>query len=165
MIVASAPKPTVVRFRFRSEVARISFAMDRIMEVVQASGCVLGQEIEVERATREALIDAVVYGNHMDPHKWVTVRCVCDRDDGVSVVIRDEGQEFDPRRGRLITRSHMDEVSFEKGGHEVHLHKASVTARIRSGMPSRPIPLFPPPAPWRAAIGGLYEDPVGQSTH
>jgi anti-sigma regulatory factor (Ser/Thr protein kinase) len=165
MIVASASRPTVVRFRFRSEVARISFAMDRIMEVVQASGCVLGQETQVELAIREALNHAVVHGNHMDPDKWVSVRCECDRDRGVSIVIRDEGRGFDPRRGRLITRSHMDEVSFEKGGHEVHLHKASVTARIRSGMPSRPIPLFPPPAPWRAAIGGLYQGPAVQPTH
>ena len=129
MIVASAPMPTVARFRFRSEVARISFAMDRIMEVVQASGCVLGQEFEVELAIREALNNAVVHGNHMDPDKWVSVRCECDRDKGLSVVIRDEGRGF-----------------------EVHLHKTSVTARIRSGMPSRPIPLFPPAAPWRAAI-------------
>jgi hypothetical protein len=116
--------------------------MDRIIEVVQASGCVLGQEIEVERATREALIDAVVHGNHMDPHTWVTVRCECDRDQGVSIVIRDE-----------------------RPGHVVRLHKASVAARIRSGLPSRPIPLFPPPAPWRAALGGLYQAPVGPSSH
>jgi len=139
--------------------------MDRIMEVVQASGCVLGRENEVELAIREALSNAVVHGNHMDPDKWVSVRCECDRDKGVSIVIRDEGRGFAPRRGRLIMRSHMDQVSFEKGGHEVHLHKASVTARIRSGMPSRPISLFPPPAPWRAAIGGLYQGPVGLSTH
>jgi len=147
--------------------------MDRIMQVVQASECVLGQEIEVELAIREALNNAVVHGNRMDPDKWVSVRCECDRDNGVSIVIRDEGQGFDPsrvpgpaapedilsehHRGRLIMRSHMDDVSFEKGGHEVHLHKTSVTARIRSGMPSRPAPLFPPPAPWRAAIGGLHQ--------
>jgi anti-sigma regulatory factor (Ser/Thr protein kinase) len=131
MFVASAPMPSVVRFRFRSEVARISFALDRLMEVVQKSGCVLRQALEVEPAIREALNNAV-HGNHLDPDKWVSVRCECDRDQGVSIVIRDEG-------------------SFQ-AGHEVRLHLASVTARVRSGMPSRPIPLFPPAAPWRAAI-------------
>jgi serine/threonine-protein kinase RsbW len=150
-------------------VARISIAVDRIMPVIQASGCVLGQEIRVELALREALNNAIVHGNHMDPDKWVSVRCECDPDNGVSIVVRDEGQGFDPcrvpdptthegilsdlGRGLLIMRSNMDEVSFEKGGREVHLRKNSVAARVRSSMPSRPIPLFPPPSPCRAAPG------------
>jgi hypothetical protein len=44
-------------------------------------------------------------------------------------------------------RSYMDEVSFEDGGREVHLRKNPVTARLRSSMPSRPVPFFTPPAP------------------
>jgi anti-sigma regulatory factor (Ser/Thr protein kinase) len=163
MIVASVPMPTVVRFRFRSDVARISIAVDRIMPVVRASGCVRGQEIQVGLAFREALNSAVVHGNHIDPDTWVSVRCECDPDKGVSIVVRHEGQGFDPRRvpdpairegiqsarGRrlLIMRSYMDEVSFEDGGRQVHLRKNPVTARLLSSRPSRPVPFFTPPAP------------------
>jgi serine/threonine-protein kinase RsbW len=145
MMVASRLPGTAdaaVDVRFRSDIRRISPVADRIMHLVEESGCVLGQEIEVELALREALNNAVMHGNHMDPDKWVHVRCRCAPDDGVSIVVRDEGEGFDPGslphaatrearsgcgRGLLIMRSYMDEVSFEKRGTEVHLRKAPAT--------------------------------------
>ena len=151
MAISNQPKELVVRLRFRSDVGQIPAVVGRIMGVVRESGCVLGQEVEVELAFAEALSNAVVHGNRMDPDKWVHVRCTRDPGEGVSIVVRDEGQGFDPNgapdttalggirplrgAGLLIMQSYMDEVSFEKGGAEVHMHKDPVLARVGSNRP------------------------------
>lgn len=151
MAVSNQPKEPVVRLRFRSDVARIPAAVEQTMFVVRQSECVLGQEIEVELALAEALTNAVVHGNSMNPEKWVHVRCACDPGEGVSIVVRDEGQGFDPERvadpatpggirsprggGILIMQSYMDEIAFEKGGTEVHLRKAPAVAGVGSSRP------------------------------
>lgn len=151
MAASHQPKELVWRLRFRSNAGQIPLAVDQIMHVVRQSGCVLGQEIEVELAFAEALSNAVVHGNRMDPDKWVHVRCSCDPEEGVSIVVRDQGQGFDPNRepdattpggirflrnrGILVMQSYMDEVSFEKGGTEVHLWKAPAVARVGSSLP------------------------------
>ena len=151
MAASNQPKELVVRLRFCSDVGRIPLAVEQIMSVVRRSGCVLGQEIEVELALAEALSNAVVHGNCVDPDKWVHVRCSCDPDKGVSIVVRDQGEGFDPRRvpdattprgirsvhgrGILIMQSCMDEVSFEKGGTEVRMCKDPAVARIGSSRP------------------------------
>jgi serine/threonine-protein kinase RsbW len=132
--VTANPKTVAIRLRFRSEESRIPAAVDQVMRFVRMSGCELGQEIEVELALREALINAVVHGNRRDPDKWVSVRCGCDPDDGVSIIVRDEGRGFDPALvprgvGLLVMRSYMDEVAFEKGGTEVHIRKSPTLAR------------------------------------
>jgi serine/threonine-protein kinase RsbW len=144
MIVSSRPQATVLRLRFRSEMERIPFAVNHVMGFVRQSGAVRGQEIEVELALREALVNAIVHGNRMDRDKWVRVRCECDPVDGIAIVIGDEGEGFDEGRlpdqaargglgrGLLVMRSCMDDVSFEKDGTEVHLHKDPAVARIRS---------------------------------
>jgi len=144
MIVTSRPKSTVLRLRFRSEMDRIPFAVNHVMGFVRQAGSVRGQEIEVEMALREALVNAIVHGNRMDRDKWIRVRCECDPVDGVSLAIGDEGEGFDQGRlpdpaargglgrGLLIMRSCMDDVSFEKNGTEVHLHKEPAVARVGS---------------------------------
>jgi len=151
MAASNQTKELVVRLRLRSDVGQIPVAVEQVMFVVRQSGCVLGQEIEVELAFAEALSNAVVHGNRMEPDKWVHVRCTCDPEEGVSIVVRDEGQGFDPNRvsdattlggirslsgsGILIMQSYMDEVSFEKGGTEVHLRKDPAVARVGSSRP------------------------------
>jgi serine/threonine-protein kinase RsbW len=134
MMASKGPKAVAIRLRFRSDESRIPAAVDQVMRFVRMSGCELGQEIEVELALREALNNAVVHGNGRDPDKWVSVRCGCDPDDGVSIVVRDEGRGFEPDLvprgvGLLVMRSYMDEVAFEKGGTEVHLRKSPALPR------------------------------------
>ena len=151
MAASNQTKELVVRLRLRSEVGQIPLAVEQIMFVVRQSGYVLGQEIEVELAFAEALSNAIVHGNRMDPDKWVHVRCTCDPEEGVSIVVRDQGRGFDPDRipdattlagmrslpgrGILIMQSYMDEVSFEKGGTEVYMRKDPAVARVGSSRP------------------------------
>ena len=122
-----------------SEIKAISPLVDRLMRLIEGSRCVAGNEAAVELAVREALSNAVVHGNGMDAHKLVHVRCQCELGNGVSVVVTDQGQGFDPKavpdplvverleaehgRGIHLMKLAMDDVSFERGGTEVRMRK------------------------------------------
>jgi len=123
-----------------SEIKAISPLVNRLMRMIEGSRCAAGEEPAVELALWEALNNAVVHGNRMDGHKLVRVLCRCDSGKGISLVIKDQGQGFDPNaipnplspenlgadhgRGIWLMRAAMDEVSFEHDGTEVHMRKA-----------------------------------------
>jgi serine/threonine-protein kinase RsbW len=122
-----------------SEIKAISPLVNRLMRLIEGSRCVAGNEPAVELALQEALSNAVVHGNGMDAHKLVQVRCQCELGKGVSIVVTDQGQGFDPKavpdplaverleeergRGIHLMKLAMDEVLFERGGIEVHMWK------------------------------------------
>jgi len=122
-----------------SEISAISPLAERLMRLVEGSHCVTGEETAVELALREALSNAVVHGNRLDARKLVHVRCRCKVGEGISLIVSDQGQGFDPRtipdpltvenldadhgRGIHLMKLAMDEVSFEQRGTEVHMRK------------------------------------------
>ena len=122
-----------------SEVKAISPLVDRLMRIIEGSHCITGEEHAVQLALREALNNAVVHGNRLDAHKLVHVRCRCEVGKGISLIVSDQGQGFDPRtvpdsvtvenleadhgRGIHLMKLAMGEVSFEQGGSEVHMRK------------------------------------------
>jgi serine/threonine-protein kinase RsbW len=122
-----------------SEINAISSLVDRLMRRIEGSRCVAGNEPAVELALREALSNAVVHGNGMDVRKLVQIGCRCELGNGVSIIVTDHGQGFDPNavpdplaaerlevehgRGIHLMKLAMDEVSFERGGTEVHMRK------------------------------------------
>jgi serine/threonine-protein kinase RsbW len=122
-----------------SEIKAISPLVGRLMRLIEGSHCVTGEEPAVELALREALNNAVVHGNRLDAHKLVHVRCRCKVGEGISLIVSDQGQGFDPRtvsdpvavenlekdhgRGIHLMKLAMDEVSFEQRGTEVHMCK------------------------------------------
>jgi serine/threonine-protein kinase RsbW len=130
-----------IRARMPSEIEAISPLVDRMIRLIEESHCVLGEEPAVGLALREALNNAVLHGNRLDPVKLVQVHCKCELDEGLSMVIKDQGKGFDPTaipdpsvegnlgtehgRGILLMRWLMDEVFFEFGyrGTEVHMSK------------------------------------------
>src|SRR5258708_39777236 len=81
----------------------------------------------------------MLHGNRLDAHKLVHVRCCCEGSNGVFIVVRDQGHGFDPNkvpdplavenltaehgRGIRLMEMAMDEVSFHRGGTEVHIRK------------------------------------------
>jgi serine/threonine-protein kinase RsbW len=123
----------------QSEIKAISPLVERLMRLIEGSHCITGEEPAVELALREALNNAVVHGNRLDAHKLVHVRCRCKVGEGISLIVSDQGQGFDPRtipdpltvenleadhgRGIHIMKLVMDEVSFEQRGTEVHICK------------------------------------------
>jgi serine/threonine-protein kinase RsbW len=123
-----------------SEVKAISPLMDRLMRLIEGSHCVCGEEPSVELALAEALNNAVVHGNRLHREKLVQVLCRCELGKGIFLVVKDQGQGFDPNavpdptaaeninadhgRGIWLMKTVMEEVSFECGGTEVRMRKA-----------------------------------------
>jgi serine/threonine-protein kinase RsbW len=123
----------------KSEIDAISPFVDELMLKIRENHCDPGSEFAIELALREALANAVLHGNREDSEKKVHVRCECDGNVGVSVVVRDEGPGFDlaavpdplaPEnlgaehgRGILLMKQFMDEIHYERGGTEVHMRK------------------------------------------
>ena len=129
----------------RSEINAISGAVNWLMTMIQECNCVLGDERNVEIALREALANAVLHGNRQDAEKKIQVDCRIQFGGKVSIVVKDEGDGFDPNkvpdptaivniesergRGIYLMRALMDEVHFEQGGTEVHMRKGSSRGR------------------------------------
>jgi serine/threonine-protein kinase RsbW len=123
----------------QSEIKAISPLVERLMRIIEGSHCITGEESAVELALREALSNAVVHGNRLDARKLVHVRCRCKVGKGISLVVSDQGQGFDPSavpdplsvdnleaehgRGIFLMKLAMDKVSFEQRGTEVHMCK------------------------------------------
>ena len=122
-----------------SEIKAISPLVNRLMRLIEGSRCVAGNEPAVELSLQEALSNAVIHGNRMDAHTLVQIHCQCELGKGVSIIVTDHGQGFDPKtvpdplaverlaaehgRGIRLMKLAMDEVSFELGGTEVRMRK------------------------------------------
>jgi serine/threonine-protein kinase RsbW len=132
--------PTLhVSLTMRSEIDAVSDLVDRLMPLIKISHCVRGDERDVEIAFREALANAVLHGNKRDVVKKVDISCCIRPGCDLFIVIRDEGDGFDPSavpnatafenitlengRGIFLMKVFMDDVHFERGGREVHLYK------------------------------------------
>ena len=123
-----------------SRIEALSPVVDRLMHVLKKTCCPTEQEFAVETALREALANAILHGNCQDPKKKVRVCCVCDPARGVLIIVRDEGEGFDPAKipnpvvGQNIYSEHgrgiylinllMDEVQFARGGTEIRMRKS-----------------------------------------
>jgi serine/threonine-protein kinase RsbW len=122
-----------------SEIKAISPLVNRLMRLIEGSRCVAGNEPAVELSLQEALSNAVIHGNRMDAHKLVQIHCQCELGKGVSIIVTDHGQGFDPKavpdpvaierleaehgRGIHLMNLAMDEITFERAGTEVHMRK------------------------------------------
>jgi serine/threonine-protein kinase RsbW len=102
-----------------------------------------GREADFLIAMMEALANAITHGNHNDASKTVFVSYTCEANETLSIVIRDEGNGFDPTLipspneiredqkrvptwaaclpGIWLIRSSMDEVYFRKNGTEIYM--------------------------------------------
>jgi anti-sigma regulatory factor (Ser/Thr protein kinase) len=133
--------PLKVHTWVRSEIGLISPLVDWLTSLIAGSRCVLGAEEFVELALREALNNAMLHGNRSDARKLVHIRCCCESSKGVCIVVRDQGNGFDPDnvpdplavenldsehgRGIHLMKLAMDEISFKRQGTEVRMRKAS----------------------------------------
>jgi serine/threonine-protein kinase RsbW len=143
--------PLEVHTWLRSEIDLISPFVDWVMSLIARSGCVPGKEEFVELGLREAVSNAILHGNRLEARKLVHVRCCCEGAKGVFITVRDQGHGFDPDaipnplavenleaehgRGIHLMRLAMDEVSFERGGTEVHIRKQSGNEQTTPAQP------------------------------
>jgi len=133
----------------RSSVDQVSKAVDKIMGFIVRAGLFAGDLRDMELALREAVGNAVVHGNRLDPTKVVHVLCRCALSEGISFIVRDEGKGFAPDkvrnplavenlglshgRGIHLMKLLMDEIHFEHRGTEVHMRKYSAARRDADG--------------------------------
>jgi serine/threonine-protein kinase RsbW len=143
--------PLRVHTWLESEIDLISPFVDWLVSLITQSRCVDGKEEFVELALREPVSNAMLHGNRLEPRKLVHVRCCCEATHGVLIVVRDQGHGFDPNaalnplavenllaehgRGIYLMKFAVDEVSFERGGTEVHIRKKSRIEQATSVQP------------------------------
>jgi anti-sigma regulatory factor (Ser/Thr protein kinase) len=121
-----------------SQVGEIATVIERLRSDPQVSSRIRGREAAFLIAMREALMNAITHGNRHDTSRKIYVQYVCEPDDSLSIVIRDEGDGFDPssvpipkdlgedrRRGIHLMASCMDEVQFRRSGTEVYMRIAA----------------------------------------
>lgn len=141
--------PTTLTMRVdilvESKIEAINPVVKKLMRLLRRTCCAPEQEFAVETGLREALANAIVHGNHGDTRKKVRVCCGCDSAHGILIVIRDEGEGFDPAklpspligenlafergRGIFLIKMLMDETRFEDGGREIHMRKGGPAAQ------------------------------------
>jgi serine/threonine-protein kinase RsbW len=131
----SAERDWVISLRVPSDLQVVEEAVDVIARHCLASG--LGPRaarFNLRVALSEALSNAIVYGNGLDPSKWVEIR-VEVADGGIAVYVCDEGEGFDPAaipdptlpdrvdrpdgRGLFLIRQLVDAVSFNDRGNSI----------------------------------------------
>ena len=113
-------------------------AQNRILKTLERLGYTDRDLFGMRLALEEALVNAIKHGNKLSDDKVVRVRCELG-DERARVVIRDEGEGFDPGgvpdptadenldrpcgRGIMLMRSFMTEISYADRGREVTLVK------------------------------------------
>ena len=118
----------------RSQLGEIADVIERLRSDPELLARICGREAAFVIAMREALANAVTHGNRHDGFKKVYVQYTCEPDNSLSILIRDEGNGFDPndvptpkdmgeddRRGIYLMTSCMDEVQFRRNGTEVYM--------------------------------------------
>lgn len=92
----------------------------------------------IHLAAEEAIVNAILHGNRLDPRKQVHVICTVSRD-RFRIDIADEGEGFDPAlvpdctqaerlevpsgRGVMLMRSFMNRIEYNAKGNRVVLEK------------------------------------------
>jgi serine/threonine-protein kinase RsbW len=131
----------------KSTIDRVSKVVDEAVDFIRQSGYFAGDLRDVELALYEAVSNAVLHGNHLNPAKIVSVLCRCSLPEGILLVVRDQGEGFAPHkvrnplavenlglshgRGIHLMKLLMDDVHFEHRGREVRLRKYAAGRRSK----------------------------------
>jgi serine/threonine-protein kinase RsbW len=136
--------------RFYDVIPSTLQALDEVIETLM----ILAREMkcdsrrleEVELALREALANAVIHGNQQDPDKNIVVRCFCQPDRGMLLIVEDEGMGFNPSqvpnpthaecllqthgRGLFLMKRLMDHVRISRRGR--HGTRVTLLKRLKT---------------------------------
>ena len=110
----------------------------KLIKVLKANGIDEDIVFDIHVGFEEALRNAMIHGNKMDPGKKVTIETKVDANI-VFICVEDEGEGFAPEalpdptlnenllkeggRGVYLTQHLMDEVRYENGGRRVVMKK------------------------------------------
>jgi len=117
-----------------SRLSLIPATIEKLRSEPELRSCLDGRNSAFYIAMSEALANAVTHGNRNVPSRKVYVRWTCEPDGALSILIRDEGNGFNPgdierpkdieedrNRGIRLMRSYMDDVQFRNNGTEVYM--------------------------------------------
>jgi serine/threonine-protein kinase RsbW len=124
-----------ISVRVPTDLSVVEEAVDLIARHCLASGIPpRAARFNLRVALAEALANAIIYGNRLDPDKFVDVRVVVTRS-GLTLNVCDQGDGFDPDavpdptlpdrverpdgRGLFIIRNLVDEVRFNERGNTI----------------------------------------------
>jgi anti-sigma regulatory factor (Ser/Thr protein kinase) len=122
-----------------SDLRLLDGAVDEITAAIDRTACWEGAE-SISLVMREALVNAMVHGNHCDPTRTVRVSISVNEDGALLIVVKDSGSGFDPSglpnpiadenllanhgRGIFLMKQLMDEVDFRfDHGTEVRMRR------------------------------------------
>jgi serine/threonine-protein kinase RsbW len=111
-----------------SEIEYIDGAVGRAIDLVEESGCC--QDVgDVRLALHEALMNAIIHGNHRDPAKYVRMSVAIEAGGELTITVEDSGSGFEPAklpdpttgenlyrecgRGVYLIQRLMDEVEYK----------------------------------------------------
>ena len=125
---------TINEIAIDSRLSLIPATIEKLRSNPELRSCLDGRNSAFYIATSEALANAIIHGNRNEPSKKVHVRWTCEPDGALSILIRDEGNGFNPgdiatpkdggedrNRGIPLMRSYMDDVQFRQNGTEVYM--------------------------------------------
>ncbi len=132
---AADPRRVEISVRVPTDLDVVEEAVDLVARHCLASGVApRAARFNLRVALCEALANAIVYGNRLDPEKRVYVR-VEVADEELAVYVRDEGEGFDPEhvpdptdperigleegRGIFLIRQLVDEVHYNDRGNSI----------------------------------------------
>ena len=132
-------------FDLRSTRDSINRVTDLIAGAFEDLGLPEAVLFDIKLAVQEAVVNAVEHGNRCDARKMIHVSCDAT-DDCVSLIVRDEGEGFDPAcvpdptlpdnilrehgRGIFLMKNLCDEVRYNDKGNEVTITKRLGKARV-----------------------------------
>ncbi len=126
-----------MEFVFPGDVASVPASREKIMQFVGEHCHNEGERIDIMVALQEALANAALHGCGDDASKEIGCKVTANASD-VFITVRDPGPGFDLRmadpanytastlthgRGICLMRSLMTDVTFDRGGAEIRLHK------------------------------------------
>ena len=130
------PEPLTIKLPSVTE--SVAKLMDQISTMLDHLGLPDNLAFDVKLACEEAIVNAVEHGNQCDSSKMVHLECSVEND-VMKVVVRDEGEGFDPAalpdptepenilredgRGVFLIRRLVDEVRFNEKGNEITIIK------------------------------------------
>lgn len=124
--------------RLPSERGASRTVTDELLEQLGAHGWSAEEVFAIHLAAEEAIVNAIVHGNKLDPAKCVAVFCEVSANH-VKIEVEDEGDGFDPAqvpdctleerldvpsgRGVMLMRSFMTSIEYNAAGNAVVLEK------------------------------------------
>ena len=133
------PETSIFSTSFASDLDESARVQNEIVAELEQRGVSMGDLADLHLALEEGLANAVKHGNKLASTKQVHVECELSEAGFFSIVIKDEGDGFDPNdvpdctlpenldkpsgRGLMLMRAFMDDIRYNDIGNQLKITK------------------------------------------